>query len=230
MTIRATTNGAIAIMVKTPGRSPVKSRLAADCGALYAASWHRRAALAVAAVARAACEASGATAYWAVAEAHAQDAWPGLPSIAQGEGGLGERMARVHAHLVASHGRGLLLGADTPQLTVALIEPALQWLDAPVPRLALGPAQDGGFWLFGGNTAPPQDAWAAVRYSTPDTAREFVASMDGCGQWRTLATLLDVDHGADLGAVLAALRALEQPLPEQRALADWMGHHAGMRP
>ena len=220
-------NGALAIFVKTPGHSPVKSRLAADRGALYAAAWYRRAAVAVAAVARAAQARFGVAAYWAVAEpaAIAAGLWPGLPSLAQGEGGLGERMAHVHAQLVARHGRGVLLGADTPQLSVALLGEALQWLDAPQPRLVLGPAHDGGFWLFGGNVAPPSAAWTSVRYSAPDTARALRASLDRHGQWHTLATLTDVDHGADLRTVLDALQALPDPLPEQRALADWMLEH-----
>ena len=89
----------VAIFVKTPGHSPVKTRLAADRGQAWTEAWYRRAAAAVAAVARATI----ATSYWAVAEpeAIATGAWPDLPAIAQGDGGLGSRMARVHAELVA---------------------------------------------------------------------------------------------------------------------------------
>lgn len=226
------TNGALAIFVKTPGRSPVKSRLAADRGARYAHAWYLRAAAAVAAVAHVAQARFGVSAYWAVAEPAAIGAgdWAGLPAIAQGGGGLGERMARVHAQLVARHGRGLLLGADTPQLSVEMIGDALAWLDAPQPRLALGPADDGGFWLFGGNVAPPAVAWTSVRYSEPGTALALQASLAGRGEWCTLPTLTDADHGADLPAVLAALRALPEPLAEQSALADWMSGNPGALP
>src|SRR4029079_3252618 len=43
----------VAIFVKTPGHSPVKTRLAADRGQAWTEAWYRRAAAAVAAVARA---------------------------------------------------------------------------------------------------------------------------------------------------------------------------------
>lgn len=215
-------SGGLAIFVKTPGLSEVKSRLAADCGRMYAELWYRRAAAAVAAVARAAQARSGVTAYWAVAEPAAIGAWPGLPVLEQGDGGLGERMARVHAELVARHGFGLLLGADAPQLSAGQLGAAADWLAAPMPRLMLGPARDGGFWLFGGNVAPPRAAWMSVRYSAPDTARDLRAAFDRCGEWRMLDPLTDGDRAKDLRAVLAALEALPAPLPEQSALAEWM--------
>lgn len=215
-------SGALAIFVKTPGYSPVKSRLAAERGERYAVEWYRHAAAAVASVARVAQARYGVTAYWAVAEPDALEAWPGLPVIAQGEGGLGARMSQVHAQLVARHGFGLLLGADTPQLTTVLLGEAIDWLARSSPRLALGPARDGGFWLFGGNTAPPVQAWTAVRYSAADTARTLQRSLQGVGDWRTLATLTDADHASDLACVRRALLALPDPTPEQRALACWM--------
>jgi len=210
----------VAIFVKTPGHSPVKTRLAADRGQAWTEAWYRRAAAAVAAVARATI----ATSYWAVAEpeAIATGAWPDLPAIAQGDGGLGSRMARVHAALVGRHGGGVLLGADAPQITVDLLVEALDWLASPSPRLVLGPSRDGGFWLFGANVAPPEGVWTSVPYSIATTATDFRAALAPYGAWHTLATLTDADHGPDLDLVLNELRALPAPLPEQRALATWM--------
>ncbi|MGH8083966.1 MAG: TIGR04282 family arsenosugar biosynthesis glycosyltransferase [Lysobacter sp.] len=215
-------SGALAIFVKTPGHSALKSRLAAGCGERYAVEWYRRAAAAVASVAREANARHGVTGYWAVAEPDALGAWPGLSTLAQGEGGLGARMARVHAELVARHGFGLLLGADTPQLTATLLGDAADWLSKPSPRLLVGPASDGGFWLFGGNVAPAPRAWDAVGYSAADTARQLLHSMRDVGDWRTLATLSDVDHASDLAGVLDELEALPDSTPEQRELARWM--------
>lgn len=221
--------GALAIFVKTPGHSAVKTRLAAECSERYAVEWYRRAATAVASVARQAQAQIGIASYWAVAEADALDAWPGLPTLAQGEGGLGARMARVHAQLVERHGCGLLLGADAPQLTAAQLGDAVDWLSSSSPRLLLGPARDGGFWLFGGNTVPPLPAWTSVRYSAANTARELRRAMHDLGDWRTLATLTDADHASDLPAVQRELLALPDPTPEQRDLARWMREQAQAR-
>lgn len=218
--------GALAIFVKTPGHSPVKTRLAAECGERYAVEWYRRAAAAVASVARAAQARYGVAAYWAVAEPDALDAWPDLPTIAQGEGDLGTRMSKVHAELVERHGSGVLIGADAPQLTATLLGEAIDWVSVPLPRLVIGPAQDGGFWLFGGNAVPPLQAWTAVAYSATDTARQLQHSMRDAGDWRTLATLTDADHASDLAAVQRALQGLPDPTPEQRTLARWMREQA----
>lgn len=218
------TRAGLAIFVKTPGYSPLKTRLAAERGRAYAEDWYRRAAAAVAAVARVAAARHDLTAYWAVAEpaAIAEQAWPGLPVLAQGEGDLGERMARIHAALVQAHGIGLLIGADAPQLSVALLGEALEALQAPEPTLALGAARDGGFWLFGGNVAPPMPAWQQVRYSAPDTARDFMQALSAYGAWRQVPALTDVDRASDLEAALAELQRLPECLPEQHQLVAWM--------
>ncbi|MDN5781234.1 MAG: DUF2064 domain-containing protein [Luteimonas sp.] len=225
-------NGALAIFVKTPGRSAVKSRLAAACGEAHAQQWYRHAAAAVASVALRARALHGLVAYWAVAEAGAEAQWPGLPALPQGKGDLGTRMARVHAALVARHGFGLLVGADAPQLDAQALGEAAAWLgdpdcnagddDAPAARLALGPASDGGFWLFGANRAIPADAWTRVPYSDAGTAHALRQSMQAFGAWKELRELTDVDHVEDLAVVQQALEALPDPTDEQRALAQWM--------
>jgi len=214
----------LAIFVKTPGYSPVKTRLAADYGRAYAEEWYRRAAAAVASVARVATKAHGIEVYWAVAEpaAIADCAWHGLPVLNQGEGELGERMAHVHATLVATHGAGVLIGADAPQLSVDVLGDTVNWLRQPGPRLSLGPARDGGFWLFGGNVAPPVDVWRQVRYSARETARDLRNAMADCGHWRTLPELTDVDCGSDLPLMLQELERMSSLQPEQQQLADWM--------
>ncbi len=212
----------IAIFVKTPGVSPVKSRLAESIGERAAVDWYRRAAAAVASVASLACDSNAAAAYWAVAETDGLDAWPDLPTRLQGEGGLGERMARVHSDLVRRHGAALLLGADAPQITAEDLAAALGWLDCKAPRMVLGPARDGGFWLFGANRAVPLSAWTRVRYSTGTTALEFERALEGRGAWLRLRTLDDVDRVQDLAAARIDLEALVHPTPAQSELLRWM--------
>ncbi len=217
--------GGIAIFVKTPGYSALKTRLAAVVGAAFAAEWHGRAARTVAAVAAAAARDCDATLYWAVAEPEAtrDGAWSELPNLAQGEGGLGARMGRVHAELVRRHGAGVLLGADTPQLDAASLRDALRWLQAAAPaRQVLGPARDGGFWLYGGNRATSVATWESVPYSRSDTATRFEAAFAAGGAWLVLPRLTDVDHDTDLADLRSELAALPAPAPAQRDFAAWL--------
>jgi len=213
-------NGAAAIFVKTPGLSPLKTRLAAGIGQAAAEHWYR---LAADAVAEVLAWVPGLTAYWAVAEpaASAGPAWPGLSLIEQGEGELGERMGRVHAQLLERHDFVLLLGADTPQLEPARLAEAAGWLGSGQPRLVMGPARDGGFWLLGTNRNPAPADWLHTPCGQADTARGFRDAMAYLGDWRLLPDLTDVDEAQDLEAMLAELGSLEHPLPAQLRLAAW---------
>ena len=223
-------SGAIAIFVKTPGYSPLKTRLAATLGRGAADQWYARAADAVAEVASSAGRASGAEVYWAVAEpgAIAAGVWSGLANLEQGEGDLGARMGCVHAELVRRHGHGLLLGADTPQLAADHLRDALQWCAGTEPRQAIGPARDGGFWLYAANRATALARWAGVAYSQAETGRDFCASFADGGEWLVLPTLTDVDRGADLLPMRRELAALPRPSPAQRALGVWLEATLGM--
>ena len=217
-------SGAIAIFVKTPGYSALKTRLAATVGAAVAAEWHTRAARAVAEVATAAAHDAGTEIYWAVAEtdAIAAGVWTKLPNLGQGEGDLGARMGRVHAELVRRHGHALLLGADTPQLSVDDLRAALQWCAVEAPRQVLGPARDGGFWLYAANRATAMARWDDVVYSQADTACQVRACFQDRGEWLVLPTLTDVDRGDDLLPMRRELAALRSPVPAQRALGAWL--------
>ena len=212
----------LAIFVKTPGLSPVKTRLAVDIGIAAAEHFHRLAAAAVAAVARAAVPTVSPC--WAVAERSALDhpQWQGMPTLWQGEGDLGQRLHHVCSRRQASDGRVLLIGADAPQITVPLLAAAVAALAEPATPFVLGRASDGGFWLFGTRQPVPQAAWLAPRYSSADAADDLQQALTPLGAIAALPTLRDVDYGADLTALAAALDALDDPLPSQSALRDWL--------
>lgn len=216
--------GGLAIFVKTPGLSPVKTRLAHGVGQLRAESFYVASAEAVASVALQAQAHDGPTVYWAVAESSAltYDAWLDLPRIPQGCGTLGERMDQVYRLLLARHRFALLIGADTPQMVADSLLRASNWLSSEEPRLVIGHAADGGFWLFGGNTALPRPAWRRPIYSSAQTAADFVDAMYPFGSWLEVESLADVDHAHDLPRVLHELESLPQPTPAQQRLAQWL--------
>lgn len=217
---------AAAIFVKTPGHSPVKSRLAAGLGQAGAERLHVACARATAAVLPGCAPAP--VGYFAVAEPDAAGAWPQLHCIGQGEGALGERLHRVFATLQERHGSALLLGADAPQLDAALVDQALAWLAGRGPRIAFGPAADGGFWLFGASVPIPREAWNAVAYSRPDTGEALLGAVEGLGVLHLLPSLHDLDTVADIAPVAAALQALARRLPEQDAVLDLLREAAAM--
>ncbi len=208
---------AIAIFVKTPGLSALKTRLARSIGHKTATRLYLRCAGATAEVAQ---EADIGPVYWATAEApeSINGYWTDMPRLAQGKGSLGERMHRVLDDLVRRHGSGLLLGADAPQLHPAVLRQAGNWLHRDAARSVLGPASDGGFWTFGASHVPSVNRWTRVEYSRPDTLTQLSKSMGDDARWLELPTLTDLDTAEDLARVARELASLPNPLTRQREL------------
>lgn len=191
--------GAIAIFVKTVGLSPIKTRLAKSIGQAAAETFHTLAAQAVAAVVRQVNESNPVlTPYWAVAELEgvAHPTWQSFPRIFQGEGELGTRLSSVYSSLRQNHSFVLLLGADAPQITVKDLRQAAIW--ASWGTFVLGPATDGGFWLFGGSQEIPRSLWESVPYSDARTAEALSQKIAQIGKIQQLPTLFDVDTGQEL--------------------------------
>ena len=130
---------------------------------------------------------------------------------------LGERMEHALATMLAA-GPALLVGADAPDVPLAAVAGALAWLGDEAdrggrPRLVLGPAEDGGFWLVG--TDEPlrglfaaHDAWGTDTVLAR-TLADAAAANPPCDVHQ-VETWRDVDTGRDLealGARLAAARA-----------------------
>ncbi len=212
----------LAIFVKTPGHSPLKTRLAQAIGRDAAEAFHRHAAAAVAdVVMQAQAKMPGLVAYWAVAEPEALDApiWRDLPRIAQGDGDLGARMRSVCEVLRERHGCAVLIGADAPQLRADDVLAACAALDTH--DHAIGPSEDGGFWLFATRIAVPEPAWSETPWSQSDTAMRFLDAL-GDSSVATLRRLCDVDTVDDLAALVEAMRALSAPTPKQAELTRWL--------
>lgn len=214
----------LALFVKTPGRSPVKSRLWPAIGREAAEALYLDCAAAVGEIASALERDQRLHAYWAVAEAdgdHAEpsDPWQVLPMMAQGAGDLGERMARVYDALRARHGAALLIGTDLPQLSPDALAAALHALVDGQVDLVLGPSEDGGFWLVGGRVDLPLAAWTAPRYSTVHARSDFLAALPPGLRVHLLDVAHDLDEPEDLAIVAAALAALPQRTASQERVS-----------
>jgi rSAM/selenodomain-associated transferase 1 len=114
----------------------------------------------------------------------------------QGEGDLGERMARAFERVLRDHAGALLIGTDAPGLDAAYLRAAAQALDAA--DAVFGPAADGGYTLVG-LRRPAPDLFTQMRWSHAQVmaqTRERIRRL----QLRhvELPVLHDVDEPADL--------------------------------
>lgn len=123
------------------------------------------------------------------------EARPGLRLTGQGEGGLGERLARAAGRAVETEAV-LLIGADCPELDrtrLCAAAAALERHDA-----VIHPARDGGYVLLGLRRYD-RSLFADIAWSTEAVAAQTRARIDALG-WRLQVreTLRDVDEPEDL--------------------------------
>ncbi|MBI4405214.1 MAG: DUF2064 domain-containing protein [Deltaproteobacteria bacterium] len=231
-------SGAIAIFVKTPGLSPIKTRLAETIGKSAAQDFYRLSVAATRAQVRKLVEYDPTlTPYWAIAELDAlnHEMWSGCAQVAQGEGNLGQRLAHVYNEVLKQHSFVLLVGADAPHLPYANLISAAESLrqkDHPpddVPSFVLGRCDDGGFYVIGGNISIPVSVWLEVPYSATDTADKMRDALCRFGAVAELPQSFDIDTEGDLKK-LAQITFNEQTLlPEQLAVYRWAKYQIGSR-
>jgi rSAM/selenodomain-associated transferase 1 len=130
---------------------------------------------------------------------------PGFDVIAQRGGDLDERLAWALADaLVTSPDPLVFVGMDTPQVTPALLEQAIEPLVAGTADATFGPAEDGGFWLLGLRQIDPALV-LGVPMSRPDTGSRQLDRLRHAGlRVRLLPELTDVDTVDEAGRVAAA--------------------------
>ncbi|MCK5666068.1 MAG: DUF2064 domain-containing protein, partial [Thiotrichaceae bacterium] len=204
-----------------PGLSPVKTRLAVELGQENAEAFHLASSRSVSSVVQALGKLDDVQSYYAVAEESAlnHSYWKGLPCVWQGEGGLGERMAHIYQTLLYKHDFVILVGADIPQMTLKQLQKATAWLPHnEQARLAFGPSDDGGFWLFGGNCNIPNEVWTDVIYSEAETGTHFLNKIKKIGDINVLESLNDVDEVDDLIQLQSELSNLPIPTKAQKEL------------
>lgn len=213
-------SAAVAIFVKTPGLSPLKTRLAAGIGSPGAMQFYRNA---LEALKELLAAYPGLTPYWAVAEPSLplDHPWQDFAVVHQQPGDLGLRMASVLAKLQRNHDKVLFLGSDTPQLSHELLDQALAQL--ATADVVFGPATDGGFYLLGSKVPIPAELFQQVTYSAGDTLARLTALL--AAQYKVccdLPRLTDADTVEDLVAIADQLKALPRRLPKQQLLATWL--------
>lgn len=118
--------------------------------------------------------------------------WLGpVPVVDQGEGDLGQRLARAGPPFPT-----LFIGADAPDLTADLLQRAAVALDHA--SAVIGPAADGGYWLLGLAAAVPS-VFEGIDWSTDRVFDQTVARLTAVGIRPALLPMLaDCDRPDDL--------------------------------
>jgi len=130
--------------------------------------------------------------------------WRGrLPACAarvtdQGEGDLGERLARAAVRVIEEHEHVILIGTDCPGLTERRLRDACWELESH--DAVIHPTFDGGYALLGLRRFDAS-IFAGIAWSTSSVARETIGRIGALGWSLHLGeTLRDIDEPEDLAA------------------------------
>ena len=214
-------NIALAIMVKTPGYSPLKTRLAKEIGTHLAEGFFRLSVQTIESLVKATSkETSHISPFWSVSEPEAMKSplWSGFPTIGQGDdlnAGLGDRLHFVYNHLLETHDACILIGADSPQIHPTIFIETEKLLNASPSQFVMGPTEDGGFYLFAGCTPISKKIWNSVAYSTNTTCRELIKTLAPIASTQLLKPTYDIDHQKDLERLSIELPQFKKYLPLQ---------------
>jgi rSAM/selenodomain-associated transferase 1 len=181
----------VALFIRFPTPGEAKTRLIPAFGAQGAARLHRQLVERTVATVRA----TGLQLeLWTTgAEASAFRHWLGadIAVVEQGAGDLGERMARAAARAPV-----ILLGADVPDLAPADLTAAVSALHS-VP-VALGPAEDGGYYLLA-LADPCPFLFTGIKWGSASVLQSTLDRLSRHGQrFSLLRTLADLDRPEDL--------------------------------
>ena len=146
---------------------------------------------------------------------------PAQMLLPQGDGDLGERMARAIADAFARGARrAAVIGTDVPWIAREDVLDALESLDDH--DVAVGHATDGGYYLLA-LKRPEPELFRDIPWSTPQVLAVTLDRAARLGRGvRVLRTLGDVDTAEDLAADWGRLAPI-LPAPLRRELAQVLG-------
>jgi glycosyltransferase A (GT-A) superfamily protein (DUF2064 family) len=114
----------------------------------------------------------------------------GFRVLGQRGSGLDERIAAAFADAYAVAPLPMvLIGTDTPQVTVDMLGDAIASLESGEADAVFGPSTDGGFWLLG-LRRPDRSLLAGVPMSDQDPGRVLLERLAGAGLRVALAPRL----------------------------------------
>jgi hypothetical protein len=234
--LRTTHADALMIVAKYPEPGAVKTRLAARIGAERAANLYR-------AFLGDLAERFGATQCadnyqlcWACAPGwHPPTALrsvvgPGAVILPQRGADFAERLYHIACDArAAGHRRLVIMSSDSPHLPTGAVAAAFAALDTA--DVALGPTEDGGYYLIGltldrrraGHASQPDtppDLFRGIRMSTATVCAETLARAHALGLSTTLlAPSFDIDEAPDLARLWDVLRHADERLAPRTRLA-----------
>lgn len=147
---------------------------------------------------------------------------PEATLVEQPEGDLGDRIGAALIAGLQGRASAVLIGSDTPQLSLEVIDAAFRGLQRA--NLVVGPASDGGFYLIGiTESSAIVGLFEGIQWSTSEVCRQLIENARRLDHTvELLQEFTDIDDAKSLAAVLCQAAVLESA-PSTRAAASRLG-------
>lgn len=192
---------AVVVFAKTPGYSKFKTRLALSIGEEATDEFYRSSVAATKSyIKEIQSTLPEVESFFAIAEKDAlkDSFWRGQSLLEQGAGSLGQRQANIYSKLIREFSCVLFLGADSPHLNAKFLSKTIKEFFDSSDTFLLGPAVDGGYYLFAGKAHLNEEVWNSVTYSSSNTYLELKANLTSLGNISELSENFDVDDLSSL--------------------------------
>ncbi len=130
---------------------------------------------------------------WAFSEKPRSSLFEGDSYILQTGKGLGGKLFNAWSQLQKDYQKIVVIGSDAPQIGNDIIKEAFIELDHS--EVVIGPAQDGGFYLFGSTQKFDPAIFKSIQYSTNETLNQLMSQLHNV---TLLEESFDIDHYDDL--------------------------------
>ena len=213
---------ALAIVAKYPRPGHVKTRLGATIGFERSARLYRAFLRDLAERFTQASQAGGYDLIWACADdpmLMVSALGTGARMIPQRGADFATRLYHICRETAAlGYERTIILGSDSPHVPAVAVTRARALLDRA--DVALGPAEDGGYYLVGVRNRPaPPDIFTGIVMSTPWVLAQTLERVATLGlSARVIETTFDVDTEADMLRLAQTLDAAPALAPRTHAL------------
>lgn len=192
---------AVVVFVKTPGISPIKSRLAHTIGNDLAEKFFIESTQCLEKTLMSFQDSlltPNIHLYYSVAEREGliSPFWKSFNKIEQGPGGLGQKISQSYSKLLKSYDGVVLLGGDLPHIDLSEFKRGLELITRG--KDVIGPTEDGGFYFFGSSKEIPESEWASIQYSSSDTCNSLIKKLNTLCDFEYLNYSFDIDEYQDI--------------------------------
>ena len=211
---------ALVLFSKTPGYSPIKTRLAKDIGSDFAEEiFSKSVEVTKKLIKSISVKNTKIDLVFALAERElpAHPLWKDEEILYQGDGELGDKLNYVYSLLLEKYDGVIFMGGDSPHIEKEQIILAIKKME---DSIILGPSEDGGFYLFAGSQVIDQKNWEQVEYSSHKTCQQLAQNLSEVHKINYIKNSFDIDKFSDLENYKTINK--EKLSQDQLSFIDWV--------